>query len=197
MVLGWGSKKAQVHHDDEDMSMEEILASIRKYVAEGTTERSAEPQSPADSPYRQEESTGRAKNRRAENSRHEEPVFAPKNSFEDSSLFAKATQEQKDFVEEYAVTRETIKNHPTASDDLIEQKVENVSQGNPFAKLAEVARKEAQSVTAQPTNNSNQTLDQLIGDLAKPMIQRWIDQNLPEIVECMVADEIAKMTGAK
>ncbi len=38
MVLGWGKKMTQKQADDEeDMSMEEILASIRKYVTEDST----------------------------------------------------------------------------------------------------------------------------------------------------------------
>ena len=41
------------------------------------------------------------------------------------------------------------------------------------------------------------TLDQLISDLARPMIQKWLDQHMTTIVEKMVAQEIAKMTGNK
>jgi cell pole-organizing protein PopZ len=45
MVLGWGKKMtANSHKDDEDMTMEEILASIRKYV---TDDHSAGKKAPA------------------------------------------------------------------------------------------------------------------------------------------------------
>lgn len=34
MVLGWGKKTVSKHDEDEDMTMDEILASIRRYVTE-------------------------------------------------------------------------------------------------------------------------------------------------------------------
>lgn len=185
MVLGWGSKKAQVQHDDDDMSMEEILASIRKYVAEETPNKvSASAQnltsSDISSPYRTE--TAKPQTSTARPTTHsEEPTFSPTNSFEDSSLFTAPTIDS--MTEEYPVTRETFN-----------QKTAETPSQNPFAKLAEISKKDISSATAQATEKSGLTLDQLIADLAKPMIQKWVDQNLSRIVEKMIADEIAKMT---
>ncbi|AIK95594.1 PopZ family protein [Candidatus Odyssella acanthamoebae] len=195
MVLGWGSKKAQIQHNDEDMSMEEILASIRKYVSEETpvkeVERPLETASRSESPYRTE-GVARSSSPNAPR-QHEVPVFAPKNSFEDSSLFVTSSPETSG--EDYAVTRETLGSHATLNESTPEAKPA-AAQHNPFAKLAEATKKEAISSEAtSAAGKMNVTLDQLIGDLATPMIQRWIDQNLSQLVEKMVADEIAKMTG--
>ncbi|MBW8308456.1 MAG: DUF2497 domain-containing protein [Candidatus Paracaedibacteraceae bacterium] len=195
MVLGWGSKKAHVQHNDEDMSMEEILASIRKYVSEETplneVERPLEPSARPDSPYRTE---GVARSSSYNTPKQQEtPVFAPKNSFEDSSLFATSSTEPTG--EDYAVTRETLRSRPPLNEGAVEEKP-TASSHNPFAKLAEATKKEAlTSDKSSTTGKTSVTLDQLIADLAKPMIQRWIDQNLSQLVEKMVADEIAKMTG--
>jgi len=38
------------------------------------------------------------------------------------------------------------------------------------------------------------TLDRLMGDLARPIIQNWVDQHLPTIVEDMVSKEIDRIT---
>jgi cell pole-organizing protein PopZ len=195
MVLGWGSKKAQVQHNDEDMSMEEILASIRKYVSEEPpvkeAERPLEASPLSESPYRPE--GVRRSSSPTNASRAEVPVFAPKNSFEDSSLFVTSSSEPSE--EDYAITRETLNSRPPLNESIYETKT-TAAQHNPFAKLAEATKKEALSSEApSAAGKMNLTLDQLIGDLAKPMIQRWIDQNLSQLVEKMVADEIAKMTG--
>ena len=39
------------------------------------------------------------------------------------------------------------------------------------------------------------TLDSLMRSLLEPMLQRWLDANLPEIVERMVAQEVARISG--
>ncbi len=193
MVLGWGSKKAQTHHDDEDMSMEEILASIRKYVSEETTaketDRFQDTAKVMDSPYRTEAEV-RSPRRVVDDSNTE---FAPSNSFETSSLFAEEDVTPK--VEEFAVTKETLKTKPMMQDLHVEP--ESVfATSNPFAKLAE-ATKSKETPKPAATAATGLTLDQLIGDLARPMIQKWIDQNMATVVEKMVAQEIAKMTGQK
>lgn len=196
MVLGWGSKKAQVQHDDDDMSMEEILASIRKYVSEETSVKETAdlpeqaPMAPRmDSPYK---TNAKPSSNRSE-IQMDDPVFAPKNTFADSRLFT--SQEQEPPVDNYAVTRDTLKSRP-ALDDISQEAQTKTSQHNPFAKLAEASKKEMTQITPTQQNvTTGQTLDQLVTDLAKPMIQGWIDKNLTQIVEKMVADEISKMTG--
>ncbi len=195
MVLGWGSKKAQVHHDDEDMSMEEILASIRKYVSEETAVKDSDQfQDTAkvmSSPYRSEADV-RVQRRIVEET---ESVFAPSNTFEESALFKDATLPPK--AEEFAVTKETLKSKPVM-EELLTQDDLPTATINPFAKLAEASKpKEPLKTSGQELKAGAVTLDQLIGDLARPMIQQWLDQHMTVIVEKMVAQEIAKMTGQK
>lgn len=198
MVLGWGSKKAQVQHEEEDMSMEEILASIRKYVSEETTAKETterpieQPLAKAESSYRQE-GMGSSRRSTPSNEGYEDSVFVPRNTFEDSSLFNATSQE--DLPEDYPITRETLKPRPQQGAHF--DKKPDMPTQNPFARLAEATKKEAQTSTSASSTRTNLTLDQLIGELARPMIQRWLDQNLPKIVEQMVAEEIAKMTGGR
>jgi cell pole-organizing protein PopZ len=39
------------------------------------------------------------------------------------------------------------------------------------------------------------TLDSLMRSLLEPMLQRWLDANLPEIVEKVAQAEIRRLTG--
>jgi cell pole-organizing protein PopZ len=54
-----------------------------------------------------------------------------------------------------------------------------------------VARPEVEPAT--PTGS--QTMDAFVADLLRPMLGEWLDAHLPEIVEAMVAKEIARITG--
>lgn len=48
---------------------------------------------------------------------------------------------------------------------------------------------------AVPPPGAGTTLDQLIRDLLEPMLQRWMDANLPEIVEKVAQAEVRRLTG--
>ena len=41
----------------------------------------------------------------------------------------------------------------------------------------------------------NNTLEGLVREMLRPMLKQWLDANLPELVEGMVAKEIARITG--
>ncbi len=40
-----------------------------------------------------------------------------------------------------------------------------------------------------------QSMDAFVADLLRPMLREWLDAHLPELVEAMVAKEIARITG--
>jgi len=45
----------------------------------------------------------------------------------------------------------------------------------------------------KPDTNSDGTLEGLVREMLRPMLREWIDANLPNMVEDMVAREIAKI----
>ena len=47
----------------------------------------------------------------------------------------------------------------------------------------------------KPDPSSDGTLEGLVRDMLRPMLREWIDANVPAMVEDMVAKEIAKITG--
>lgn len=42
---------------------------------------------------------------------------------------------------------------------------------------------------------ASRTLDDVVLEALRPMLKQWLDNNLPPIVEAMVAKEIARITG--
>lgn len=52
-------------------------------------------------------------------------------------------------------------------------------------------------LVVKPEPESDGTLEGLVRDMLRPMLSEWLDQNLPRLVEQMVAREIAKITSAK
>lgn len=45
------------------------------------------------------------------------------------------------------------------------------------------------------TPGADNTLDGLVRDLLRPMLKEWLDARLPDLVETLVAREIARITG--
>ncbi|MCC3859794.1 DUF2497 domain-containing protein [Emcibacteraceae bacterium Y4] len=44
---------------------------------------------------------------------------------------------------------------------------------------------------------SGNTLEDLVRELLRPMVKQWLDENLPDIAERMVAKEIARLARTK
>ncbi len=59
--------------------------------------------------------------------------------------------------------------------------------------LAVLAAMRQQNETPAPTGDG--PLEAVVRDMLRPMLKDWLDQRLPEIVEDMVAREIARITG--
>ncbi|WP_150290775.1 DUF2497 domain-containing protein [Sphingobium estronivorans] len=51
------------------------------------------------------------------------------------------------------------------------------------------------SMLVTPKEGEDNTLDGLVRSLLKPMLKDWLDTRLPQMVEEMVAKEIARITG--
>ena len=47
----------------------------------------------------------------------------------------------------------------------------------------------------KPEPDSDGTLEGLVREMLRPMLREWIDANLPQLVETLVAREIARITG--
>ena len=48
---------------------------------------------------------------------------------------------------------------------------------------------------AGPAQSGGRTLEEVVSDMLRPMLQRWLDDNLPRLVEGTVRAELARLTG--
>ncbi len=66
------------------------------------------------------------------------------------------------------------------------------------ASAAEASRGSLENLSrllVKPDSASDGTLEGMVRDMLRPMLREWLDRNLPAMVETMVADEIARITG--
>lgn len=63
--------------------------------------------------------------------------------------------------------------------------------------LAALAMMSQPSSRPQIVRSGETSLEGLVAELLKPALREWLDQNLPAMVERMVAAEIAKIVGKK
>src|SRR3569623_930969 len=52
-------------------------------------------------------------------------------------------------------------------------------------------------LVVKPETAGAYTLEGLVREMLRPMLREWLDQHLPELVESMVAKEIARITGGR
>jgi uncharacterized protein len=63
-----------------------------------------------------------------------------------------------------------------------------------FAQLGALPR-ERRREGELPLGGADRTLEDLVRDLLRPLLQSWLDENLPGIVERLVREEIARVVG--
>ena len=49
----------------------------------------------------------------------------------------------------------------------------------------------------KPEVEGSDTLEGMVREMLRPMLRDWLDANLPELVEAMVAKEISRITGGR
>lgn len=85
---------------------------------------------------------------------------------------------------------------PAASDDLVSSASADAARQSLEALTAAVAPVvAAAAATAAPA--SARTMEDVVMEALRPMLKQWLDTNLPDIVEAMVAREISRITGRR
>ena len=174
--------------DDEEMSMEDILASIRRYVAD---EAPSEQMDRSSSSYNQEAAF---QERRPYQQTHEDP------SFDASTPEVIHLTERREAapVPSFADTMDQNSrlDPKFTSETLVSEKAQTVSS-QAFSRLADATRPQTPpsfKATSPSSGGNSLTLDHLISELARPMIKQWLDNNLPSLVESLVNKEIERIT---
>ena len=51
------------------------------------------------------------------------------------------------------------------------------------------------ALVVKPDVHGSDTLEGMVREMLRPMLREWLDANLPQVVESLVAKEIARITG--
>jgi cell pole-organizing protein PopZ len=159
----------------QEMSMDDILASIRSYVSEGQTYSKNE-----DVPYLPSEEKPEKKSYNPEVIQLTDEIIPIETiSIQStSSSFSSLAPAEKTSID-----RNIAYPNSQSSSSFFQS---SKSTDNPFNRL----QNEIVANTQTPTNLSS---DELLSQLAMPLIKNWLDQNLRKIVEDIVEKEIERM----
>lgn len=178
---------ANFNNTNEEMSMEDILSSIRKYVSEEDAKKSA-PNSqtnypePAPEIFRSLSPENETVISLDESHIIDRQYHSPAEHFPDirtvaSSATPMTYEEKSDLAEEVVLTAPKKNN-----------------KSGPFDKLTDALKSYGKSKTQNESYNTNSpTIDQFLASIAAQQIGKWIDENLQKITEEIVMREIEKI----
>ena len=181
MVGGFNKK-------DEDMSMEDILSSIRKYVSEEDVSKSNNKF--ASSPNEQYDS----------NINNDKVI-----NLDASSVFPQDTNDniksgtiEPDPLQHYDIdninsnTSSNFNNSKSNEESINNQN--DSGQNSPFNKLAEALKAYGKQKKVKTNElNYNMTVDQFLRTIVEGYVQKWMNDNLKKIVEQIVLKEVEKL----
>lgn len=157
--------------DNSDQSMEEILQSIKRIIAEDDEPESHQQAAAADST---------------------ESVLELTEMVQDDGTVSHVDDLSKDA----ALQRADSAALPSSDESLVSTSVAQASA----AALKSLAHKEASSSAAapkleSPAFRSGATVEDLVLEALRPMLKQWLDANLPGMVENLVQKEIRRISG--
>ena len=157
-------------------SMEEILSSIKRIIAEegeGTQARQRRPQRTAQ-PVHDSGSTT--------HSRREDPIGHDDDSSEEVLELSDPMPPAKPQPARFDPARSS----PDAAEPIVSQEAAAASRGS----LETLSK-----LLVKPDAGSDGTLEGLVREMLRPMLRDWLDANLPALVESLVAREIERIVG--
>jgi uncharacterized protein len=159
-------------------SMEDILASIKKIIADDSGRKLSPPVSHTAS-------------------RREPPRNSELEELEQSRPISPAAEADDDVFELSVEAVEPVAPEPPAP--AVAAVAPSRDDGQIVSDTAVLASLNALSslsrMTVKPEVNGSDTLEGLVRDMLRPMLKEWLDGHLPQLVEGMVAKEIARITG--
>jgi uncharacterized protein len=80
---------------------------------------------------------------------------------------------------------------PAAAHEHIVSEVASFAAAAAFAQLAQVPRGRGEG--NETPRVGDKTLEECVGELLRPLLRAWLDDNLPQLVERLVQAEIARL----
>jgi cell pole-organizing protein PopZ len=162
--------------EDQEPSMEEILASIRRIISEDPPAEGAaapaEPAKPDDSVLELTDVVAEAP------AAPPSAAAPPLEALPPEPVYAMPILTHDDSI-------------PPRVEPLVSAEAAAASKAS-FASVAAEARRRL--ARDQPIGNGEATLESIVNDLLRPMLKEWLDANLPELVSRLVAEEIERLS---
>ncbi len=179
----------------EEPTMEEILASIRKIISEDDVEEGEETKVTEPEPE-------------PEKAVEPEPEPEPDVDIEleEDDQVLELTEEVEEEVEPEPEPEPESEPEPEpvaaaapqmAIDDVDPADEEDVLMSDESASLAMDQFGVLSELLTTGYQGAGNTLEDLVREMLKPMLKVWLDKNLPPIVERMIAKEIARLARTK
>jgi cell pole-organizing protein PopZ len=187
--------KTQADKDKADPSMEEILATIRRIIAEDEQKMTG----------RLAAATGVAPERnepRRNDPRESDAVLVLTEAVNDDgsvrhiepSPEAAIIPPSPEGRIEPQSPRPDIPSEPLASGKHAGQRLSSSASSLAAAALARRAERERREADI-PLGAAGKTLEDIVRETLEPLLQAWLDENLPKIVEPLVRAEIARVVA--
>lgn len=194
--------------DQNEPSMEDILASIRSILADGEGEPAPvpaagdkKPEEPVAEPPAPKPAPSPAKAEEPLPPRPSEESVV--NLTEDMIVPVQKDEEEDDFTPEPVVKPATEETQDEAFRDIprmVREKIRE-EEGLLSAPAVEATAASLSHLTQMFASDKNAavgvpmvTLESIVRELLRPLLKEWLDQNLPDIVERVVRKEIARVT---
>ena len=163
-------------------TMDEILASIRRIISEDPADYA-----PVAAPQ-PEPGPGPGPDQSAESSAEPE--------HEHAAAMTDETAAHDPTVEEPAHEEPMTNIHGTVDEPLVGEAATSAS-ASAFDTLASTAKDVAAAHPPIPLSAPGRTLEDLTGELLRPLLKAWLDEHLPEIVRDRVDDEVRRIARSR
>ncbi len=163
---------------EEEMSMEDILSSIRKYVSEEDEKRNT----PSSSNTSE---TGMDAFSNINSTNNMDSVI----KLDESNIVS--PESTKEVISTPVNTEQPITYEEKSSLSKNVHKEEKPIKKSPFGQLADALTSYGKKSSEQKTNSP--TVDQFFTAIAENVIEKWVNENLHKLVEKIVLREIEKM----
>ena len=168
-------------------SMEEILASIRRIIAEDGD--AAEGDKGAAAVASEPASAGDGKAGQGED------ILELTEVVEEDEVVANSSEAPAAHADEPVLTLEP---EPSARAEPLAAAAEDrlISTGSASASvaaLAQLVHRPRDKADEMQLGNVDRTLEDVVRELLRPMLKSWLDDNLPQLVERLVRDEITRL----
>ncbi len=178
----------------QEPTMEEILASIRRIISEEDENPAEEavPEEPVAEVVEDEPELSAPEEYVDEESEGEE-FEPPQEVYEDDAVTENALKE--DYVEEVVDNPVIEEPSPVEFDEPVVREAPEIEEGllSSDAAVAASAAFGDLNRTLTVSLGEGKTVESIVSDLLRPLLKSWLDQHLPPLVEEMVQEEIERL----